>query len=380
MYFVIGGNTVAELAIDGTFYIAGSINESQILPAAPTASVGYDSTRGVIYVPLNDSTRLFEIDSVGDVNISGSVLPSQIITWTGNNWEINNGASTAWFNIAGYRPGELNAVGDLKLAGHVTPYSSLDAPPTVVVASHAVAADFEFNEQTWIKKIDTNGKVKVRQRVGIHGGHDTGDGFLRERKVELLTVLRGTSPATYRAIKDALYTAVTREDLQLALDYERYLELKRIVKASEEFLPGMFGTGAKIKMQFVCENPFWVSSDLTTVDQTITSSPQTFYVNCGSQQEVYPIIRIEANEDIPNLDFENVTDGRSFDYDDTLFETGRTVTIDCKLGTVTLDGGHGNRIHNFSGQFIRLLKAANNELKVTGGNCDVQIEYRNYYL
>jgi hypothetical protein len=382
MYFVINSIVVGRLDIDGTLALMGEVAESQALPAAPTSSVGYDSDRGTIYIPLPDKTRLFEIDSNGDVSIAGGVMTFQTIAWSGNNWEIANSSTKAWANIAGYRPLDFVATTlDMDLAGDVLSYEpNLGTLPTVIILTHAIAADFEFNENSWVKRIQGKTRSKVIPSLGMDGGRESSDGKLQARMIEVETIIREASPALYRAAKDALYQAVSRSDLLLWLDYERYAPLALLDSYREVFLPGYFGVGARFIIRFEQELPLWLSADLVTDTQAITSSPETYFIQTDSQQNVFPIFEITAEEDLPTFEIENVTDGRTLEYNDSFFENGRTVTIDCEHFTVELDGGLGNRIHQISGQPLRLLGGANNEIKVTGGNCSILTTYRNRYI
>jgi len=389
MYFVIDYVTVAELTKTGNLKLLGDLVESQVLPSAPDEPRGWDSSRECLYIALSDKTRLLEIYANGDCCLAGQETPDQALTWTGNNWEIESDASEAWLNIDGARPAELNNSGDLLLINNVLPYQTFSALPELLTLTHAIAGDYEFPQMTdqpqgafWFETIPTKTRVRESNRAGRHGVKDSGDGFYSERIIEIRGFLKALTNNAYETAKDALYRAITREDLELWTNFDRYLPLKRLDgSVQEKFLKGFFQRGSEWRIKFLMENPFWVSATLTQNTEAITTNPETYYITYNGSVDAHPIIKITAGEDIPNLQIANVTDSREFTYADAAFLNGEEVHFDCDLGTVTLVGaGTPNRIDKFDGPWLRLIPG-NNEIRVTGTtSATVIVEYRERYL
>lgn len=102
------------------------------------------------------------------------------------------------------------------------------------------------------------------------------------------------------------------------------------------------------------------------------------YFNEGNS-EVFPVFEIIADADLGDgIEMVNASDGNVlFSYTDSNFTSGKKLTVDCKEGTVDLDGT--NTIRFFSGQFLKLI-AGTNTLKFTGDKCQITVKHRDRWL
>jgi hypothetical protein len=384
MYFVINDLVVARLTIAGVLEITGTLSESQTLAASPSNPKGLNSS-GKIYISLNTNVTLMTIDEYGNVELAGTLTPDQTLSFSGNQWEIESDATTGWLNVGGYRVGDFDVTGNLELAGSVVSPVPVITLPVVLTLSHDLYADYEFpgdsDSAFWINGLTNKWRRKSVARIAAHGANDAADGFLKERTISVEGILRADTEAEYRTKKDALVRACSREGSRLWVDYERYYPLDGPAKLTENWLAGYFMRGANITIQWLQTQPFALSSDLITGTVDVTTDPQTFYIDASdSVEEVYPMFRVTAIDNITSLKVKNVSDSnREWEYTDAAFVTGTNVEVDGVVGTV-VHSVQGNRIVFFDGPWIRLLPGVNNELEISGGDCTLYYEYRNHYL
>lgn len=379
IYFVIGNVTVGELRVSGDFLMTGTVFENEVLPVGTTFPIGYDSVRDSIYIALTDFTRVLEINNNGDLLLAGNIAKNQTIAWAGANWEIESDATTAWMNITGIRPLLVDALGDTNISGDTFEGAAFIALPTVLTFSSFAFADYEFPPESWIKTLKTKVRSKPADIVDSHLSKNRADGMLDHRQLEINCILRGATQAAYQVLADALYEAIYRDDLRLTVNPGRYAELAQLVDVQEKFLAGYHFVGAKFRIRFLQEKPFWVDSAETIVTEIIAGSPTTFNVTNAGGLDVQPEIRITAAADAPLINIQNNTDdSRNFDYNDELFLNTEETRINSELGTVTLVGT-GNRIAKFDGQWLRLIPGVNS-LTYTGANATIEVIFRNRYL
>lgn len=211
-----------------------------------------------------------------------------------------------------------------------------------------------------------------------HGGRDIGDQKLAPRTLRVKSVITGSDAADYQTKWDSFMAAMAKPNQTFAYKAGRYINVDSIDVRSHAFIIGDLAAIAEFDLY--CADPFWYADSETTESTwTVTSSPDTdSYTNTGNV-EVFPTIEITASADLGSgIELKNQTDDNTlFTYTDSSFTSGKKLTVNCKLGTVNLDGT--NTIRFFEGQFLRLLVGANT-LEYTGGNCAIVLKHRDRWL
>ena len=207
----------------------------------------------------------------------------------------------------------------------------------------------------------------------IHGAKDVSDGMFTPRHIEVTGKIWASTDAEYNAKWDALSEHLIKENIRIQ-NKDRQIYLLKIVEISHDYPSKVGYHYGEVSIVFLAADPFWYSKSAQQKEREVTTSPDTFQFDIGGKMETWPIITIDMNAD--NFDFllENITDAnRELRIQDTGATNGTTIIIDCKAGTVMR--GATNLIAVFSGLFLRLLGGRQNELKYTGANCDITIQY-----
>ncbi len=107
--------------------------------------------------------------------------------------------------------------------------------------------------------------------------------------------------------------------------------------------------------------------------QTITASPTSFSITNNGNSIISPIIRIIAGgTDVTSVTLKNLTNGHVFSYTGTI-TAGDTLIMDTIQETIKNNGV--SDLANFSnGDFLKLLPGTN-QLKYTGSDCTIEIDY-----
>lgn len=125
---------------------------------------------------------------------------------------------------------------------------------------------------------------------------------------------------------------------------------------------------------FTCNDPFGYAVTETTDSQTITSNPTKYNVTNSGSYYVFPVFTITFNANQSHIFVENtgISDNR-FDISKT-FVISDVLIVDCKNGTITLNGTYSPAGFGDGGEGIAdwvMLSTGVNEIQV--GTDDVTI-------
>lgn len=200
------------------------------------------------------------------------------------------------------------------------------------------------------------------------GGKDISDKMIKPRIIRIEGIIQAANEAAYLTAKNTLYKWCYKEDLLLKFDATRYIKVKQIKSVSPDFYDGSFHRISKIKLDCVCEDPYWYYVALSSDNTVIAATPTAYLINNTGDYPVFPEITITNSADNFSMSLENVTINRKIDYVDTDFVNGSQLIINNAEGKVFRDGN--NTIDKFSGYFL-LLMPGNNSIVYTGANCTV---------
>jgi hypothetical protein len=118
-YFVIRGELVARLSVDGNLSIKGFAVGDHAFGPAQTHPLFYDSARESIAFVLSDGRRAMELDGKGNIFLAADVEPDCELVFSGSENAIEADAASVWLNIGSIRAAEATAEGYLRLPGDV---------------------------------------------------------------------------------------------------------------------------------------------------------------------------------------------------------------------------------------------------------------------
>jgi len=239
--------------------------------------------------------------------------------------------------------------------------------------------EYVFSNTFFITDLSIQRRSKLFERSFAHGAVDGADDKYGVRVVVMRGIISGETDAEFRTAWENLKTWLAKSDLKLYFNSDsRFVNVKKIRSISEPYRDGLFFRYAEIMFECLCLDPFIYEATETQVQENITGSPQAINVTNSGNVEVFPEITIVPSADNFDLTLKNTSDdNRLFRYQDTFFENGDTLVVDCKIGTVQRNSV--NTIHNFTGSFLRLLPGANS-LEYTGANGTITIKFRNRYI
>ena len=144
---------------------------------------------------------------------------------------------------------------------------------------------------------------------------------------------------------------------------------------------------AKIALIFNCNDPFAYDETPDTDDQNITVNGDTYIIANSGHYYAYPVITITFNQAQTHIYVENNSiEGNRFDISKS-FETDDELEIDCKNGTVKLNGSASYAGFGDGGQELAeliLLAIGDNEIEVGSDDATIDISinitFRKTYL
>jgi len=177
-----------------------------------------------------------------------------------------------------------------------------------------------------------------------------------------------------------MIAALYDQDLRLyrpAGDY--YLPVKSLVKLLKKPVKGQYGVAWQVMLEWMLADPFWYSPTESSDTESVVSVPKTWTVNVPSpvNWEISPRIEVVSTSSLAaGFTLLNNTNNQRFQYTDSNFTGGQTLEVDCKEGTVELDGV--SSIENFSGSFIT-LEPGNNSITMAGAGGPLTSVVFNWY-
>jgi len=215
-------------------------------------------------------------------------------------------------------------------------------------------------------------RMELTERAFSDGGINKGDDMIDIRSLKLEGELLANSDGEYDSKWNELILKMTQVEFYLEDGSWQILiaGAKRIDQTFDKSLRKRLG---QIEIELVASDPFWEHKDLSTKEESCPAPPEEFVVTNDGSYVAYPVITITANANNPNMTLKNITDNNAiFSYIDSGFLITKVLVVDCKKGTVKLDGT--NTIRYFAGQFLRLLPG-NNTIRYEGANATVKFEF-----
>lgn len=228
-------------------------------------------------------------------------------------------------------------------------------------------------ELSRIKGLGFDVRTKQESRAGTHGAAEIGDGKVDKRPIELEFFINGRSVADHDIQLDLLQKALMRQDQQLYLRPDRFINVSRLDKLKHEYQNGFGLARSKVTASLIATDPFFYSAMPVSIPTAITASPTSVTINNDGNIDAPLIVTIAASADCSLVTVTNETDGgRQFILSDVQLVDGQTAVINSALGTVYR--GTSNTINTFSRSFLSLLPGEN-VITYTGGNCVLTLGY-----
>lgn len=243
----------------------------------------------------------------------------------------------------------------------------------VLVEGASVFTDLSEYLETW-----NNGKkyrltkFVIPRRAGVYipnSEHDT-------LSVKVSGKVYGATADTARTNYDAMLQAIGSGEKDLYLYDDRFLRVI-LENYDGEYIAAL--RCIPFSLSFVCQSPFsWFVQKLRT-QQAIASSPTTFTVTTNGSAPTKPKISFVAGgADITSCIIENLTTGQIWTFTGTV-TAGDTLVVDFDNGILTNDGV--DAIANSVGDYPQFrLDPGGNELKFTGSNCTIKVDYFDRWL
>ncbi len=222
----------------------------------------------------------------------------------------------------------------------------------------------------------------------IQGEIETNEKFLR-KPIRIKGTLRGTSYSNLLS-NIATFSAYLRGSLPK--EFIRYGLTDRyyLVKCKSIPEPEIYENFALYDFMLNCTDPFAYDTTATTDSQTITSSGTTYVVANAGHTYAFPVITITLNADQQHVYVANnsIVDDTTNRFDiSKAFSTGDVLVVDCKHGTIKLNGVSSPAGFGDGGSELAewiMLAVGNNELEVgttdESINVDVDISFEKVYL
>lgn len=240
---------------------------------------------------------------------------------------------------------------------------------------------YTFPEDFWLEDESVASTQNIINRTYASGGKNVADGFLQARQITITGALRADTLSSLEIKRRAFMKAILKGGkLELSDDpVDRYI----LVEAPQFTIPqGDYRNEIPISILFVAEDPFWVDSSLTIVEQIVSDGDTIDVDNSGSDFIVLPTIEIENDQgsNNPGIKVINESDGKmSFIYNDNNFLDGDLVIINCEEGTVKRN--NNNTISNLvsPARFLRLQPVINT-FSYEGADATIRFKFRKNYL
>jgi hypothetical protein len=238
---------------------------------------------------------------------------------------------------------------------------------------------YNFPLSFWIKADPLQINKNIVNLAYTAGGKNTGDGFPTVRVITIGGIIRGDTKAAFETRKRNFSNAclkggwLTKNENEVA---------RRIWIDYADYEWGEEGGEQLQAVQAVFTAPYAFWEDSTqTIDLDVVAGNDTLTIDAsGSDYELKPIIQIDADQasDVHDILFRNDSyGGIEFEYNNSSFDSGDILVIDCDTGQITRNGG--SEPEYFDGAFLRLL-ADSNTIQYEGNACTIRFKYRKVYM
>jgi hypothetical protein len=216
---------------------------------------------------------------------------------------------------------------------------------------------YTFDDSFRVEGLPFSIRINNQEIAFSHGAKDTGDNKVSVRQVVLTGLIHDSDADTHDSKLQALYTALTKINLQLYWNVAKYINVKSLKSFASKNVQGADGYVTEVTLTLNCVDPFFYNVTPNARFVFLNSSPQTFVVSNPGSIDAFPIFGMTTRVSNVSFALANITAGLSFAYSDAGFTAGKTISINCQLGEVENSGL--NTIRYFEGMFLPLLPGDN---------------------
>lgn len=186
----------------------------------------------------------------------------------------------------------------------------------------------------------------------------------------------GTTPTAARTSFDAMLQAINTGEKDLYLYDDRFIRAF-LESEDHEYIAAL--RAMKFSIKFFAQDPFHRALQKLRNQQSISASPTTFTLTNNGSAYTKPLIKFVAGgSDITSLTIENLTTGQTWSWTGTV-TAGNTLEVDFEAATVL--NNSVDSIQYSVGDFPQFrIDPGANQIKFTGSNCTIKIDYFERYL
>lgn len=197
-----------------------------------------------------------------------------------------------------------------------------------------------------------------------------------EKTIGLTGKVYGTTQTVARTAFDAMLQAISQSEKDLYLYDDRFA---RVFLDSEDHDYIAALRVMKFNLRMVMQSPFDYSLQKYRSQQSISSSPTTWTItNNGSAYTKPKISFVAGGSDITALTIENLTTGQTWSWTGTV-TAGNTLIIDFDAVTILNNSVDATQYSVGDYPQFRIDPGAN-QIKFTGSNCTIKVDYYERYL
>lgn len=197
-----------------------------------------------------------------------------------------------------------------------------------------------------------------------------------EKTIALSGKIYGATATAARTAFDAMLQAISSGEKNLYLYDDRFQRVF-LDNQDHEYIAAL--RVMKFSLRFNMSSPFDYALQKLRSQQSISSSPTTWTItNNGSAYTKPRISFVAGGSDITTCTIENLTTGQLWSFTGTV-TAGNTLIVDFEDGTLTNNGVDSPQYSVGDYPQFR-LDPGDNQIKFTGSNCTIKVDYREQYL
>ncbi len=243
----------------------------------------------------------------------------------------------------------------------------------VLVEGDTVYTDLSNYLEEWkpSKKFRMS-KFIVARRPGVI----TPDSEHGERSIKLMGKIPGSTPTVARSTFDSILKSLQDGEKDIYLYDDRFYRCF-LESESNDYIAAL--RVIKFDWSLFCQSPFASSLQKYRNQQTISSSPTTFTLTYNGTAYSKPKIQFVTNgSNITTCSIENLTTGQVWSFTNTVLD-GDTLVVDFENGILTNDGVDSPQYSVGDYPQFKLIPG-DNQIKFTGSNCIIKIDYFERFL
>lgn len=215
-------------------------------------------------------------------------------------------------------------------------------------------------------------KFTVARRAGVitpSSEHDS-------KSYAMSGKIYGTNATTARTAFDAFLQAINNGEKDLYLYDDRFIRVF-LDSQDHDYIAAL--RVMKFTLRFHAQDPFYRALQKLRNQQTISSSPTTYTVTNNGTAYTRPVISFVAGgSSITSLTIENLTTGQTWSWTGTV-TAGNTMIVDFENATVT--NNSVDSVQYSVGDYPQFrLDPGANQIKFTGSNCTIRMDYVERFL